>query len=330
MGNGYDEDLGVNATWDSQAAHWWSGGQFHIAFLTIDSTQPSGNLVGDEQGFSNIAFPSRTRLYSLWYSQHWDCGRWSALAGLRALNGSFATGSVESQYATRLANSSFGTIPTIALNGPSSITPLPGWGAQMAYHINHHWRIRGGVFAGNAAVRSRPFVTGAMAIEELDYTSARMGHFALGGWYDTATRTPLLPSILSHHDSGVYVYAQQPMIQAASIHFGSFEQGSQVIGTDILVRRYVGAGFLASGWSTLFPGSFVSLGVAAARNSREAQHLLGLPSQEIAYETMTSIQLRPWLTLQPDIQYIMHPSGTGGIPNAVVALLRVTVAFSSE
>jgi carbohydrate-selective porin OprB len=37
--------------------------------------------------------------------------------------------------------------------------------------------------------------------------------------------------------------------------------------------------------------------------------------------------LAPWWTIQPDVQYIISPSGVQGSPDAVVVGLRTSVAF---
>jgi len=39
---------------------------------------------------------------------------------------------------------------------------------------------------------------------------------------------------------------------------------------------------------------------------------------EVAIELTYIIQARRWLQVQPDLQYIINPGGTGKIPNALV------------
>jgi len=50
------------------------------------------------------------------------------------------------------------------------------------------------------------------------------------------------------------------------------------------------------------------------------------PGYEIILETTYEIELASWLSLQPDIQYVIHPSGTN-IPNALVLGARTTLSF---
>jgi len=39
------------------------------------------------------------------------------------------------------------------------------------------------------------------------------------------------------------------------------------------------------------------------------------------------IQVKPWLTLRPGLQYVMTPSGETSIPNALVLDLSATINF---
>ena len=53
----------------------------------------------------------------------------------------------------------------------------------------------------------------------------------------------------------------------------------------------------------------------------------GLPSAETSIEAAYALPVRPWLTLQPDVQYIVHPASQPGLPNALAIGLRVIVDF---
>jgi porin len=48
---------------------------------------------------------------------------------------------------------------------------------------------------------------------------------------------------------------------------------------------------------------------------------------EIALEWTYRAVLMPWLALQPDFQYIIHPGGLISRPNAVVIGLRSEIGF---
>jgi porin len=48
---------------------------------------------------------------------------------------------------------------------------------------------------------------------------------------------------------------------------------------------------------------------------------------EMAFETTYVAAITPWLNLQPDLQYIIHPGATSQAGNALVIGLRATVVF---
>jgi porin len=67
---------------------------------------------------------------------------------------------------------------------------------------------------------------------------------------------------------------------------------------------------------------------------RRAQRLLrrtgvATPVQdyELVFEWAYSIHLAHWARLEPDLQYIVKPGGSGAIPNAVVAGFQLTMTF---
>ncbi len=63
---------------------------------------------------------------------------------------------------------------------------------------------------------------------------------------------------------------------------------------------------------------------ALAKNMAQASgaSLTGETTLELTY----SVMMRDNLSLQPDLQYVMSPSGNSSIPNALVAGLRFTVS----
>ena len=48
---------------------------------------------------------------------------------------------------------------------------------------------------------------------------------------------------------------------------------------------------------------------------------------EVALEGTYLMQLTPWLAIQPDVQYVLHPNTDPTIRNALVAFLRFELSF---
>jgi len=74
----------------------------------------------------------------------------------------------------------------------------------------------------------------------------------------------------------------------------------------------------------------LGLALAAARNGshfEQAQSAAGDPAAgETTLELTYQAQLGSWLTVQPDVQYVIHPGGTGASRNAVVLGLRIALS----
>ena len=95
---------------------------------------------------------------------------------------------------------------------------------------------------------------------------------------------------------------------------------------------YVGLGVVGSGWLPGRPADQAGLSVARAANGSaymSAQAALGAPAMraETTIEASYAARVTSWLTVQPDLQYIVHPNTDPLQRNALVAQLRFEVAF---
>ncbi|MEP6670831.1 MAG: carbohydrate porin [Chthoniobacter sp.] len=98
------------------------------------------------------------------------------------------------------------------------------------------------------------------------------------------------------------------------------------------------AGFVYTG---LLPGrdsdifgigyNLIHSGAANAAATRDANHFDGthvaIPDYEQAIEMTYNAHVRQGLWIQPDVQYIVHPGGSGAHGNALVVGLRTTIVF---
>ena len=116
-----------------------------------------------------------------------------------------------------------------------------------------------------------------------------------------------------------------------------------------VVDFHTDAGINVTGFWSARPNDSISIGAAYARVSSAARgfdqdtNVFGTPTAVRSYEAVLeatySAQLAPGWTLQPDIQYIVHPGGgaadpnsiTGQrIPNALVVGMRMTVQWGDR
>ena len=54
---------------------------------------------------------------------------------------------------------------------------------------------------------------------------------------------------------------------------------------------------------------------------------VGIQRYESILELDYNVQMAPWLSLRPNLQYVFNPGGTGKTPNAFVIGLHTNVTF---
>ena len=154
--------------------------------------------------------------------------------------------------------------------------------------------------------------------------------FKLGAWHYGQPRAPAFD--LSHSTHGIYGIVEAHW-QLAGAELAPFLQWGKAFGTENLVPWYLGAGARLSHFLPGRPDDALSLGMAraalrsgvvAAGFEDEAQIPPIYPA-ETSYELTYVAKVNEWLSVQPDLQHITHPSGV--YRNATVALLRLHLEF---
>ena len=144
---------------------------------------------------------------------------------------------------------------------------------------------------------------------------------------------------------GLYGVVDQTVWRGRSSSLSMFLRGGVSPSSRNLISTYADAGFGLKGPLTGRPDDLLALGVAWAKISpdavaadRDAAASGGQPvavrRSEVAFELSYTAQMTPWWTLQPDLQYIVHPNGgqnpedsTRRLGNAFVVGLRTTIKF---
>ena len=215
------------------------------------------------------------------------------------------------------------------------------------------------------------FSGGALWMSELQYAvnqekdaKGLAGVYKLGGWYATANfadqhyglnatgavvslADPTAVGPLLHRgDWGIYGVADQMVWRADKTSLNLFLRGGFAPSDRNLVSFYADGGlgikgpFAGRADDTLtFGASYAKISRDAAALDQDTLILNGPPypirNEEVIFELSYQAQIAPWWTLQPDLQYIVHPGGnvpdqnnpTVAIGNALVAGLRSTIKF---
>ncbi|MBS0245961.1 MAG: carbohydrate porin [Proteobacteria bacterium] len=208
---------------------------------------------------------------------------------------------------------------------------------------------------------------GALYMSEVQYavnqgkaTAGPPAIYKLGGWYATTdfadqrfgvnaagavvpVNDPTRTGPLNHKGNwGIYGVADQTVLRRGDTALSLFVRGGLSPSNRNLLSYYIDGG---AGIKGLFAGradDTLTFGVAYAKISKDAVSAdidagnAVVRDHEFVFEVSYAAQIAPWWTLQPDLQYIVHPGGNvadpndpngGAVKNAFVAGLRSTIKF---
>jgi porin len=263
-------------------------------------------------------------------------------------------------YGGAFLNSSFGWPAFVSANtrntGPAFFRAAPGvrlrvelvdgMQAQIAVYDGDTFDHRDGRQSGNPhginfhlSDDQGALVMAEVGWERSDSTNhpALPGAYKLGAWFHTAQFDDLRVAGRSHPNNyGVYLAAEQMVWRESS----ESAQGLGVffrLGVAPENRNFVAVACDGGlHYVGLWPGrdrDILALGVAciwASQDAREAERAAGAPilsDREVAFELAYQIQVKPWLSIEPDFQWIHHPGASGAIPDAVVLGARTRLTF---
>ncbi|MCW5688889.1 MAG: carbohydrate porin [Pseudolabrys sp.] len=184
--------------------------------------------------------------------------------------------------------------------------------------------------------------------------------YKLGGWYATTDfadqrfgvnaagvtvllSDPTVAGPLNHKGNwGIYGVADQTVLSRGDTALSLFVRGGLSPSNRNLLSYYIDGGAGIKGLFAGRPDDTLTFGVAYAQISRDASDAdidagnAVVRDHEVVFEVSYAAQIAPRWTLQPDLQYIVHPGGNvadpndpngGAVKNALVAGLRSTIKF---
>lgn len=321
----------ITAGFDAQKAGLWDGGLLYLDAANTHGASPSAELLGDIQVVSNIDAGEHSYMQELWVQQ--SLGKVDLTLGLQDMNAEFAA----SGYGGLYLNSSFGILPVISHNIAAPIFPLTTLALTAKWSISDKYTLLGAVHDGAPTdFDANPYNLkwqfrsgdGLLAVTELQ-SSRQIG--GLPGMYKagvfshrhTAEQSfdPDFPDSLNINTLGMYVYADQQLWSRGAKSLGAFAQLGYCPAETSINDFYAGMGFNFAGMFSA-KGKDV-LGLAVAH-----EHFNGNLASETAVELTYQYQLNTSVFVQPDLQYIFNPAGTGEtVDNIFAATLRFGFSF---
>jgi porin len=359
----YDGQFGASLDADLAKLAGWPGAKAHVDMLEIHGRGPSaGRLGGNLMTVSNIEARPALRLYTLWLEQNLLDDKLSLRLGQIRADEEF----VVSNTAAALINSTFGW-PVLAAadateGGP--VYPLAQPGVRLQLKPAADFTLRGAVFSGNPGGQGclgdpqicNPSGTtfslggGTLAIAELEYAAnagkdakGLPGTYKFGAWRETGTFTDQFTGLRRRSgDWAVYGIADQTVWQpkGGEQSLSLFMRMAGAPSERNLISWYADGGLGFKAPLPKRPDDLLTLGVAYGKISDDAaaDRLAGPPTpvrdHEAVIELSYSATVRPGWTLQPDLQYVIHPGGnvlrpgsTQPIGDALLLGVRTTLSF---
>ena len=338
-GGAYIDALNLQFALDLDRAFGWANAQAFV-FGTATNGNSINEKTGDIQGPSNLeSGVEMVRLYEAWIDQTFAGGRASLRVGLYDLNTEFDAGEVRALF----INASHGIGPDYAqsgLNGPS-IWPVTSLGARFNWNFENGAYVRAAILDGVPGDLEHPKRTtidfdrgdGALIAGEVGLTNAEGRIWSLGAWGYTE-EFPDLVGPATHDDNfGFYLALEErlgsrtegaPFDLAGSLRFG-------VANDDINpLESYFGATLVATGLLEARPNDQLGLALAIANTGDPFRFTVadagGLPArQEVNIELTYYADVTDWLSVQPDLQWIVNPGADHTIEDVFVAGLRLQV-----
>jgi porin len=360
-GTVYTGLMTLQANVDLQKLVGWQGGSVSTRWYWLSGQDISAEHVGNIFTVSNIAGFPTLRSNELWFQQNFLNNRISIRVGELAADSQFDL----STYSAVFLNGTFSWSPYLYTNIPNGGPgyPMGAPGVQVVLTPLNWLTYQGAVFQGNVFaqdVNRHGFrwdlnaSNGYFSIHELilrtnqgSTVSGLPGEFKIGGWFDTVPD----PNVASSQpwNYGLYFIADQmlyrvPRPDSTSVLRNNSKQTTVASGTDEGLGIFTHIGFGPQSSSLInfyFDGGLNYKGIIPTRNndvlgvafayghlSNNPQDNEGssTPGYEIVLEATYQMELTQSLTLQPDLQYVIHPSGTN-IANALVLGAQATVSF---
>jgi porin len=341
----------------------WKGASFYSRWLYLYGQDPSANLVGDIFTVSNIAGYSTLRNIDLWIEQKFFDEKVALRIGQLEADSDFAI----SDYGALFINSTFGwpafLYTSIPNSGPNYPVGAPG--VYLKLKPIEKLSLKLAAFQGNVYpqnVNNHGFdwnlsaENGFFYMSEADYyyECGLPGEAKAGAWF-YAGNFPSVnnPNVMLWGNTGYYGIIDQMLYcpptckettkKLTDEGLGVFGRIAYEPSDRNFLDFYCDTGFnyrglLPTRHNDILGISFaygqVSNGMRSSQTNLSSTPTYALPNgvatalnDEMAFEATYVAAITPWLTLQPDVQYILHPGATSQLGNALVLGIRATVVF---
>jgi porin len=337
----YIQNINFASSVDAGKMFGWDGGSMFVHVLS-NNGGGLNRYVGDVQGVSNIEAYPTTKLYQAWVQQDLMHGNVSLLLGLYDLNTEFyATGT-----SGLFLNSSHGIGKDFSQSGVGgpSIYPNTSTGLRVRVLPYGSFYIQAVVLDGVPGDPNNPDVMkiyftqdeGALITTEAGYSFGNDAGSAEGllkvafGFWKYTSQFDRLDAVDENNETlhsssnwGTYAIAEKSIYSEPVVNGQGINCFVKLGYANSAINQFdynLCAGLVYTG---IIPGrddDQLGAGIAHLHNGAE---YIGSMNQivfnsETTLELIYKVQIAPWLMVQPDIQYVVHPGTDVQISNAFV------------
>ena len=325
-GKGYSL-FNLSVTVDTERAGLWKGGSFYTLYQRKAGYGLAGGAMGDYMVFDNWDLRQINQISECWYQQKLFNDKLRLKVGKQDANSDF--GFLNSGW--DFMNLAFSVNPTI----PMPTYPDQAFGFVAEINPKEWLSIRNGIYSKYGVPFNISEVEVKTRIKNLP------GRYNLGAWEMSDSNAMSVSGGLDSTGSVYYnnfnrnygVYAQfEQMVYKEKKDDENDMQGLVVFGQFGMspsnrndMSKYVGGGLHYRGPIPKRDKDRAGIAVASGNFASRLGDITSQIGDETAIEAFYRVQVTPWFYLQPDVQFIMNPSGC--YANSVAIGLRSVITF---
>lgn len=354
-------NLDLKADIDLDRSLGWEGVSLGLHGIASHGGKPNARLVGSSQGVDNIEVDTNTaKLFQAWIQKTWNDDRASLLFGLYDLNSEFYV-SHSTPIFLHPAPGIGSEFAQSGRNGPS-VFPTSSLALRFKYQPTAETYVQAALLDAVPGDPDDPRGThirfddgdGTLRVAEVGYIPKMIyanpgaelpptDKYALGYWSYTARFEDLVDvddagdPVMRKGDSGFYMLAEKILYlgERPGSHVDGFVRYGRANADVHPISSYFQTGLVFTGMLPRREEDQFALSFSVAQTSdkyRQATSNAGglATRNEAVWEVTYRAPVTPWLIVQPNLQYVVHPGADAQIDDATVLGIRFEMSLEAS
>lgn len=356
----YTDNFYLGMSLDLEKLVGWEDATFAISAVNRDGRSLTEEYVGSQYNSQQVFGGQNLFLYNVTLEQKFWDNKASLKVGRFGASDDFNTSSL---YGLYMSNGIDGNIRNVLFDTQFSAYPFATWAARLRLDPTPEWNAQIGVFQTWTDIFDRGHNgldwnirsdDGVFLIAQVGWTpvlgtkeirdekggvvhKGLPGHYWFGASYSPWTGYPKFgESELAGDSYGFYAHADQMVYQE---HAGTDQGLTLWLATALypqeeisIIPYQLNVGAIYKGLIPSREKDLTILGVIYGNFSNRYADTIeatgaGRPEHETVIEVGYRIQLTKFAYIQPDLQWIINPGGTGNIPDALVIGAQIGITF---